>query len=166
MNINPETQESMRKPGLLKRVLLPPVIAILIGLAMWLLAGSSPAFSIPQWLRYPLLAILAICGIALDLNSIVTFLLRKTVLDPNVPHKSSILVVSGAFRYSRNPMYLGALLLLSAWAVYLSAWWPLAGPLAFFVYIDRFQIPHEERALKLVFGEPYLQYLKDVRRWL
>lgn len=166
MNINPETQESMRKPGLLKRVLLPPVIAILIGLAMWLLAGSSPAFSIPQWLRYPLLAILAICGIALDLNSIVTFLLRKTVLDPNVPHKSSILVVSGAFRYSRNPMYLGALLLLAAWAVYLSAWWPLAGTLAFFLYIDRFQIPHEEEALKKVFGEPYLQYLKDVRRWL
>jgi protein-S-isoprenylcysteine O-methyltransferase Ste14 len=83
-----------------------------------------------------------------------------------VPHRASTLVVSGAFRYSRNPMYLGALLLLSAWAVYLSAWWPLAGPLAFFVYIDRFQIPHEERALKLVFGEPYLQYLKDVRRWL
>jgi protein-S-isoprenylcysteine O-methyltransferase Ste14 len=75
-------------------------------------------------------------------------------------------VVSGAFRYSRNPMYLGAVLLLSAWAMYLSAWWPLAGPLAFFLYIDRLQIPHEEEALKKVFGAPYLQYLKHVRRWL
>jgi protein-S-isoprenylcysteine O-methyltransferase Ste14 len=156
----------MNQTSLLKRILVPPVIALLLGLAMALVAAVSPGFEVMPWLRYPLLAILICCGIAFDLNSIVTFLRRKTVLDPNVPQRASTLIVSGAFRYSRNPMYLGALLLLSAWALYLSAWWSLAGPLAFFIYIDRWQIPKEEEALKQVFGEAYLHYLQQVRRWL
>ncbi|MFZ3204331.1 MAG: isoprenylcysteine carboxylmethyltransferase family protein [Pseudomonas sp.] len=157
---------TVSKPGLLKRALPPPALAVLIGLLMWLLAEPSPDFAMASWLRYPLLALLCISGVVMDSTSVFTFLRRKTVLNPYAPHKASTLVLTGAFRYSRNPMYLGLVLLLSAWGLYLSAWWSVAGPIAFFLYIDRFLIPHEEAALKLVFGEPYLQYLKDVRRWL
>ena len=56
-------------------------------------------------------------------------------------------MTSGIYRLTRNPMYLGLLLLLSAWALWLSAWWPLAGPLCFVLYVNRFQIEPEEKIL-------------------
>jgi protein-S-isoprenylcysteine O-methyltransferase Ste14 len=63
-------------------------------------------------------------------------------------------------------MYLGMALLLTAWAVYLSAWLAFAGPVAFVLYITRFQILPEERALQAHFGEAFTRYTAQVRRWL
>ena len=63
-------------------------------------------------------------------------------------------------------MYLGLVLLLSAWAVHLQAVWPWARPVAFVAYITRFQILPEERVLRARFGAEYLAYTARVRRWL
>lgn len=63
-------------------------------------------------------------------------------------------------------MYVGMALLLLSWAVYLSAVLPFAGPLLFALYITRFQIQPEERALRAIFGEAYAAYAARVRRWL
>jgi protein-S-isoprenylcysteine O-methyltransferase Ste14 len=63
-------------------------------------------------------------------------------------------------------MYVGMALLLLAWAVYLSALLSFAGPVIFILYITRFQIQPEERALQGIFGEEFAAYAARVRRWL
>ena len=73
---------------------------------------------------------------------------------------------SGVYRITRNPMYLGLLLILIAWAVFLSSAWLLLGPLTFVLYMNRFQIGPEERALSAMFGNSYAEYKARVRRWL
>jgi protein-S-isoprenylcysteine O-methyltransferase Ste14 len=63
-------------------------------------------------------------------------------------------------------MYVGILFVLIAWAIYLSNAWALLGPVAFILYINRFQIAPEERTLATMFGAAYSDYKSAVRRWL
>ena len=63
-------------------------------------------------------------------------------------------------------MYVGLSCVLVAWAVFLSSGWALLGPVAFVLYISRFQIAPEERALVKLFGSEYANYQAKVRRWL
>jgi protein-S-isoprenylcysteine O-methyltransferase Ste14 len=63
-------------------------------------------------------------------------------------------------------MYVGLLFVLVAWAIFLSTAWALLGPLAFVLYLNRFQIAPEERALSAMFGAGYSAYKSSVRRWL
>jgi len=82
------------------------------------------------------------------------------------PEKASSLVTTGIYRFTRNPMYLGLLFVLFAWAVFLASVWALLGPVAFVFYIDRFQIAPEEAILAGMFGAAYTEYKARVRRWL
>jgi protein-S-isoprenylcysteine O-methyltransferase Ste14 len=75
-------------------------------------------------------------------------------------------VCSGIYQVSRNPMYVGLALFLTAWAVYLSSIWACLGVLGFVLYISRFQIAPEERALTKIFGTEFTNYQSKVRRWL
>lgn len=73
---------------------------------------------------------------------------------------------SRVFAFSRNPMYLGAVILLSAVAVLLcNALACLAIPF-FVLYMNRFQIGPEEEALTRIFGDEFAEYKKRVRRWI
>ena len=63
-------------------------------------------------------------------------------------------------------MYVGLLVLLFAWAVFLSSAWALLGPVVFVLYMNRFQIAPEERVLSGMFGTDYSAYKSRVRRWL
>ena len=82
------------------------------------------------------------------------------------PSKASSLVTDGVFRISRNPMYLGLLLLLMGWALWLGTASPwLVLPL-FVIVITVAQIAPEEQALYRLFGEQYLGYKRNVSRWI
>jgi protein-S-isoprenylcysteine O-methyltransferase Ste14 len=87
-------------------------------------------------------------------------------VDPTNPEKSTSVVTGGIYRFSRNPMYLGFLLVLAGLAAYLSTPVTLAGPVLFLLYMNRFQILPEERILTKRFGADYENYLRRVRRWL
>jgi protein-S-isoprenylcysteine O-methyltransferase Ste14 len=63
-------------------------------------------------------------------------------------------------------MYVGLLLVLVAWALFLNSAWALMGPAIFALYINRFQIAPEEKALAATFGAAYSAYKSSVRRWL
>jgi len=82
------------------------------------------------------------------------------------PGKASALVTAGIYKLTRNPMYLGLVLLLCAWAFYLAAIWPFVGPVLFIAYINRFQIGPEERIMGAKFGGDYADYVSRVRRWI
>lgn len=63
-------------------------------------------------------------------------------------------------------MYVALTLLLVAWALWLGGWLVWAGPMALVLWLDRFQIRPEERAMEARFGGDYMRYRAQVRRWL
>jgi protein-S-isoprenylcysteine O-methyltransferase Ste14 len=79
---------------------------------------------------------------------------------------ASALVTGSIYRLTRNPMYLGFALVLFGWALHLAHPVALLGVPACVLWIDRMQIPREERALATLFGEEFARYCARVRRWL
>ena len=99
-------------------------------------------------------------------SGIVSFRRAKTTVNPMKPDSTSSLVVSGIYRYTRNPMYLGFLLVLLGWAAFLSNVAALAFLPAFVVYMNRFQIRPEERVLASLFPHDCSGIPAKVRRWI
>jgi protein-S-isoprenylcysteine O-methyltransferase Ste14 len=144
----------------------PPLAGLLCAGAMWYLATLVPAIALPQSVRLIATAALGAAGLLVMLAGVVSFHLARTTVNPLKPEAATALVTSGVYRYTRNPMYLGMLLLLVAWAAYLASPPALAGAVAFWLYIGRFQIRPEERALAALFGTAFSDYASRVRRWL
>lgn len=146
---------------------IPPVaVALLVGLAMYGARALSPGLSFVYPGKWLSAAILALAGIGIALAGVVEFRRARTTVDPTDPRKSNTVVTSGIYRLSRNPMYLGFLFVLMAWAVCLSNFGTWAGPALFVFYMNRFQILPEERILRSRFGAQYEAYLQSVRRWV
>jgi protein-S-isoprenylcysteine O-methyltransferase Ste14 len=146
---------------------VPPLVLVLLMVA----AMSSVARLVPslafsfanQWL---VIILLAAAGALISLAGVWEFRRAHTTVDPTHPEKSSDLVVSGIYQRSRNPMYIGFLLTLAAWAFHVSNLLAFAALPIFIAYMNRFQITPEERALRARFGSAYAEYEKSVRRWL
>ncbi|NQU43570.1 isoprenylcysteine carboxylmethyltransferase family protein [bacterium] len=119
-------------------------------------------------LRTPPLVAFAIglAGVGIEILSVISLRRARTTVNPMKPERTSVLVTGHAYKFSRNPMYVGLLFVLVAVAVFLNSAWALAGPLLFVLYMDRFQISHEERVLSATFGAAYSTYRSRVRRWL
>lgn len=148
---------------------VPPLVVVGITAAlMWLIARLRPAAS--ARLDSRIVAVLAvwilIVGAGLILSGVVSFRRALTTVSPVSPDEASSLVMSGAYRVTRNPMYVGMAALLAAWAVYLRSPLSAVGVVGFVWYIDRFQIQPEERILAAKFGSSYDEYRTRVRRWL
>jgi protein-S-isoprenylcysteine O-methyltransferase Ste14 len=144
----------------------PPLVGALVGLAMWFAASIGPAWAFSAAARNTAVAILVVAGLTFDVLGLLAFRASRTTVNPLKPQRASALVTRGVYRVTRNPMYVGMCCLLLAWAVYLSALLPFAGPAVFVLYMTRFQIQPEEQVLGQLFGEQYLQYTARVRRWL
>lgn len=144
----------------------PPVVALLIAIAMWAASRTGPAIELPLLVRAITAVAVAVIGGGISLAGDLAFKRAKTTINPMKPEKASSLVTSGIYRFTRNPMYLGLSLVVVAWAAFLSSLWALAGPVAFVLYIGRFQITPEERVLATKFGAAYSDYKARVRRWL
>jgi protein-S-isoprenylcysteine O-methyltransferase Ste14 len=107
-----------------------------------------------------------VAGVCVALLGVASFRRARTTLNPLKPDKSSALVMSGIYRYTRNPMYLGLLLVLLGWAFFLANALAFVFLPVFILYMNRFQIDPEERVLASVFGQEFVAYLSKVRRWL
>lgn len=145
----------------------PPVVTLIVGALMWFVANSSGAsIGVSRSVRVAIVIALVAIGVAVGLAGIAGFRRAATTLNPTRPSTASALVTDGVFRVTRNPMYLGLLSCLLAWAVYLSSWQALLCVPLFVLYLDCFQIRPEERALSARFGTDYDTYKAAVRRWL
>lgn len=145
---------------------IPPVVlVVLFSLAMWLVALWLPPLALPAVWGQVLAIVLAGAGMAVALAGVLAFRRANTTVDPRVPQQTSSLVIRGIYRYSRNPMYLGFLLLLTALACYLMSAAAMALLPLFVLYMNRWQIAPEERYLLEKFGVEYQAYTKQVRRW-
>jgi protein-S-isoprenylcysteine O-methyltransferase Ste14 len=146
---------------------IPPLVVLaLAALAMWLTARATPQLIVLYTGRTIFAIAIAGLGLATIIAGVVEFRRANTTVNPHLPNNSTFVVTSGIYRVTRNPMYLGMLLVLIAWAAYVSNVATLVFPVLFVLYISRFQILPEERVLAAKFGEPYVAYLGAVRRWL
>lgn len=152
----------------LERRVPPLLLSVLIGAAMSLSGWLLPGLSIGPGASGRLLAGLglALVGAVVALAGVIAFHRAKTSVNPLSPAAVSSLVTGGIYQVSRNPMYLGFLLVLTGWALWLGNWAALAGLPVFVLYMNRYQIVPEERWLAGAFGEAFTAYCRSVRRWL
>jgi protein-S-isoprenylcysteine O-methyltransferase Ste14 len=94
----------------------------------------------------------------------------RTLIKHNPTLKSSenpkVLVTEGAFKYSRNPMYLGGNVVMFGLAILLGSLVSFVFPAIGFLHSHFVTIPHEEDRLKTIFGKEYLDYMKRIRKWI
>jgi protein-S-isoprenylcysteine O-methyltransferase Ste14 len=144
----------------------PPVVAILVAAAMWLLARWWPIaqFSVPS----PVLTGFAVAaaGGIVSTAGVREFRRVKTTVNPLHPERASSIVTTGIYRRTRNPMYVGISLVLLGCFLAFGGLSAAVGLPAFVWYITRFQILPEERTLEAKFGAEYSAYRASVRRWL
>ena len=159
----PERQQ--RQNGLALK--LPPVaLVVIVAALMWIASSAAPRFDFVLPAQ-PLLSVgLALIGEVTCLSGVVSFRRAKTTVNPMKPDSTSSLIVSGVYKYTRNPMYLGFFLVLLGWAAFLSNLAAFVLLPTFVVYMNRFQIMPEERALASLVPHQYPAYRARVRRWI
>lgn len=146
---------------------IPPLaVTFLAGLAAWLIAHAVPAMRVDTAALPMIAAALALLGSGCTVLGVISFRRARTTVNPMNPDATTALVMSGIYRFTRNPMYLGFLLMLVGELTWLGS--PLAATTApaFVIYLNRFQIAPEECALNAQFGPEFIAYTARVPRWL
>ena len=103
-------------------------------------------------------------GLFFIISAVIQFIRIKTTVNPTKPHKTTSLVITGTFKISRNPMYLGMLLIIISYAFYESSIISLILIPFFIFFINKFQIEPEEFEMRRKFGKEYEDYCKKVDR--
>ena len=142
----------------------PPIVTLAFGLMIYFSRNIFP--DINNIIFYILSLFFIILGPFILISAVRSFKAEQTTINPININNASSLVISGVFKYSRNPMYLGMVFILLA----LSFWFNLVGGILFtsifIMYITKFQIVPEEAAMKSIFGEDFNKYKNKTRRWI
>ena len=144
----------------------PPVYMALFLLLMWLFEDMMSFLSWENMVFQGLGILLMTVGFLFDGWSFLGFVKSKTTINPLKPESANNLVTDRLYRFTRNPMYLGMVLILAGWAFYLGSLLSLVFLPVFIKIMTKFQILPEERALEEIFGEQFLRYKSQVGRWL
>lgn len=157
---------TLGSPGFLENRVPPLLVGLACAGIMQYLASQSAALIIPRVALLIMAVGFCTAGLVVMFAGLVSMRRAKTTINPHKPDTATALVTNGIYRYTRNPMYLGMLFLLVAWAAYLSSLIAVVGVCAFWIYIERFQIRPEERVLESLFGSEFSDYMSRVSRWL
>ena len=142
----------------------PPIVTLTFGLAIYF---SGPLFpDLSNTIFNILSLIFLILGIITLASAVSSFKEQKTTINPIAIDKASSLVITGAFKYSRNPMYLGMVFFLLAVAAKFNLIGGIVFTFLFAFFITKFQIIPEEAVMKEIFGEEFNDYKQKTRRWL
>ncbi len=144
----------------------PPLVAALSAVLMWGISWFSGSVELGPLLRGVLTTVPLIAGLILIGSAVRGLRRARTTVSPLHPEETRSIVDSGVFAWSRNPVYLGLVLIVLAWAVWLQAPWAVPGVVFCWAWLTRFQIIPEERALSRQFGQAYQDYRRRVRRWI
>jgi len=116
--------------------------------------------------RQSVSVIILIIGLIVIISPVINFIKSKTTVNPVKFKNVNTLVTTGIYRYSRNPMYLGMILIIISTTVYYLNFMSVFSPLIFYIWINKFQISREEIFLEDKFGNEYLKYKSETRRWI
>ena len=146
---------------------IPPPLVTLIAIAGIYLCSTfttlAPLVIAPF---YGFSVALTILGLGIMLAGALEFRRAKTTVNPLAPEQASELVISGIFKRTRNPMYLGMVIVILAATLAIGHLIGLIWAMGFMLYIQVYQIHPEEKAMQKLFGESFAQYRQQVRRWL
>ena len=142
----------------------PPIVTFICGITIYY---SRSFFN--QFLSYSndrISLFLLILGLFVFISAVRSFRKQKTTVNPLEPKQASSLVISGIFKYSRNPMYLGMLIVLLSLSFKFNLLGGIVISLFFYLFITRFQIFPEEEAMNELFGDEFIKYSNRTRRWI
>lgn len=142
----------------------PPIVTLIFALLSFWLANYFPKLAFNYQGLSSLLMILI--GLTIIVIGVKTFNNSDTTINPLNPSEASHLVTEGVFSYTRNPMYLGMVIILLGVSIYNGVYIGIIILPCFIFYITEFQIKPEEKAMEEIFAGDYTDYLKRVRRWL
>ena len=142
----------------------PPIVTATFGLIIYFSKSFSPVYSFDN--SNMISVIFLLFGLGIFSAAVQSFKKHKTTINPLSPDKASSLINSGIFSYSRNPMYLGMLLILLSVSFKFNISGGLFISFLFKIYITRFQIIPEEEAMAKLFGEEFITYKNQTRRWV
>ena len=143
----------------------PPIVAVAIGVLMWLIARLTPAFAIAIPASRVLAGAIVALGVLISIAGVRSFRKARTTLNPLSPKSATSLVDSGIYRFTRNPMYNGVLVVLigEAWLFRSQSLWKYAALI--FVMFHVMVTAYEEPTLESEFGESFRIYKRAVPRW-
>ena len=142
----------------------PPLVALAFGFLIYYTKNIFPKIEIVWGLAFG--SFMIIIGLFIILSAIILFKKYKTTITPLNPSNATKLIVNGIYKFSRNPMYLGLLLVLSGISIIQN---PIGGLLfipSFILYLNHFQIIPEESTMLDLFKDDFLKYKENVRRWI
>jgi protein-S-isoprenylcysteine O-methyltransferase Ste14 len=146
-------------------VIAPPPLIYLAGLVIGLGLGYlAPTPFLPRSIAYGLGAVLILIAASIIISARRMMLRAGTAIKPTIP--TTALVITGPFRFTRNPLYVGATLFYVGIAVAARSLWALALLLVVLAVMHRGVIDREERYLERRFGADYVRYKERVRRWI
>lgn len=144
---------------------IPPLVLAATLATSWGIAHLDPTTAPTRIGGLSGLAI-ALAGVGVTVAGIAAFRRHRTTVDPRHPERASTLVTGGVFAVTRNPMYVGMMGVAIGSAIATGARGALVPPIAFLLWLDRVQIPAEERALHARFGADFGRSAARTRRWL
>ncbi len=159
----PSTKNSILDSMKIK--IIPPLVMLIFGVAMYFLDRFLPFGEFDFFGRKVMVYIVAAIGFLIMAAALYQFKKAKTTTNPLNPEKASSLVTTGIYNFTRNPMYLTMLLLLTALGLRLGNAFNALLAAGFVYYMNHLQIKYEEAALLSQFGQNYKLYQKAVRRW-
>ena len=150
----------------MKLLIPPPILTLMSAILMLIISKyfNKANFSLNQHNQFALFFL--IVALIIIFISIAKFIKIRTTISPLKPNKTSILVDSGIYKYTRNPMYLGLFLILFSLFLYLKNFLSFLVLPLFVMYITKNQILPEEKVLENLFGDQYKKYKNKVRRWI
>ena len=142
----------------------PPILVLILVTSIYLSKNKLEIIDFPY--RHSISLLILLIGIFILINPVFKLIKSKTTVNPIKFKKVNKLVTSGIYKYSRNPMYLGMILIIISTTVIYLNYYSIITPLIFYFWINRFQIKREEVFLKEKFGKEYLLYCSKTRRWI
>jgi len=147
-------------------IVSPPAIFTAVLVAGLLLHKFLPLGVLLQSSRLSMIIgnILFVISGFIMVSTALLMIKKKTALRPD--KKTTTIVTTGFFRYSRNPLYISLMLVYCGITAHVNALWLLLLLPVLFIALDTCVVRYEEKYLEEKFGEVYLQYKKNVRRWI
>ena len=142
----------------------PPILVLILVTSNYFSSKKIDLIHLPN--QDLISIIILLIGILTLINPIFKFIKSKTTIDPIKFKKVNKLIISGIYKYSRNPMYLGLLMIVISSTIFYLNIFSITTPILFVCWINRFQIKREEIFLTEKFGEEYISYKIKTRRWI
>ena len=142
----------------------PPILVLILVIANYFSSQKIDLIHLPNLDLISILILLI--GMLILINPIFKFIKSKTTIDPIKFKKVNKLITSGIYKYSRNPMYLGLLMIVISSSIFYLNIFSITTPFFFYFWINRFQIKREEIFLTEKFGKEYLLYKTKTGRWI